>query len=125
MKRYLATLCLPLLLAAGHATAKGPPATTLPLPPATATPADQPLQRQTGMVVIEGEHGQRIIIRSVEPASLIGGDRLDFAALDADGDGLVDRREAAADASLRAEFDRVDANRDGKLDREELAGWIL
>ena len=66
-----------------------------------------------------------VIIRSVEPDSLVGGDRLDFTVLDADGDGAVDRREAASDASLRAEFDRVDANRDGRLDRDELAGWIL
>ncbi len=86
-----------LLLASLQAQAtRGTPATTLPLPPPAATPADAPLQRQTGMTV-----------------------------LDADGDGTVDRREAASDASLRAEFDRVDANRDGRLDRDELAGWIL
>ena len=105
--------------------AKGPPASTSPLPPPVATPVDQPLQHQTGMVVIEGTHGERTIIRSLEPRSLVGGDRLDFSVLDADGDGRVDRREAGIDRSLQAEFDTVDANRDGTLDRAELAGWIL
>jgi hypothetical protein len=119
----LATLFLP---AAGPAfAAKGPPADTLPLPPPVATPLDQPLQHQTGMVVIEGEHGERTIIRSLEPRSLVGGDRLDFSVLDADGDGRVSRREAAVDRGLQSEFGNVDANRDGYLDREELAGWIL
>jgi hypothetical protein len=105
---------------------RGTPASTLPLPPPPATPADQPLQHQTGMVVLEGPNGERTIIRSVEPRSLIGGDRFDFAVLDADGDGSVDRKEAGAvDRYLLREFDRVDANRDGRLDREELVGWIL
>ena len=120
----LLTAALLLASLQAHAT-RGTPATTLPLPPPAATPADSPLQRQTGMTVLEGSHGGPVIIRSVEPDSLVGGDRLDFTVLDADGDGAVDRREAASDASLRAEFDRVDANRDGRLDRDELAGWIL
>ncbi|UNK56569.1 hypothetical protein MNQ95_10390 [Pseudoxanthomonas daejeonensis] len=107
------------------AATKGPPASTSPLLPPVATPVDQPLQHQTGMVVIEGAHGERTIIRSLEPRSLVGGDRLDFGLLDADGDGRVDRREAGIDRSLRSEFDNVDVDRDGTLDREELAGWIL
>ncbi|MBP8740953.1 MAG: hypothetical protein KBH58_03600, partial [Pseudoxanthomonas sp.] len=52
------------------------PATTRPLPSPVATPSDQPLQRQTGMAVIEREGGQRIIVRSLAPDSLVGGDRL-------------------------------------------------
>lgn len=107
------------------AAARGPSADTVPLPPPVATPVDQPLQHQTGMVVIDGPNGERTIIRSLEPRSLVGGDRLDFAVLDADGDGRVDRREAAVDRSLHAEFGTVDANGDGYLDRVELAGWIL
>lgn len=126
MNRTAAAPVLLLLLASAPALAvRGTPATTVPLAPPAATPADTPLQRQTGMAVLEGTHGEPVIIRSVEPDSLVGGDRLDFTKLDADGDGWVDRHEAAADASLRAEFDRVDVNRDGRLDRDELAGWIL
>ena len=126
MNRSRCAIALLLLLATGEAlAAKGTPATTLPLAPPEATPADQPLQRQTGMVVIEGTHGERTIIRSVEPRSLVGGDRLDFGVLDANGDGFVDRTEAKVDAGLTAEFDNVDGNRDGQLDRIELTGWIL
>ena len=119
----LLTLLLP--LAVVGAPAQDPAAATLrPLPPPPASPSDQPLQRQTGMVVIEREGGQRIIVRSLEPDSLIGGDRLDFNVLDADGDGAVNRAEAGVDRELQRRFDSVDANRDGVLDREELVDWI-
>ena len=100
------------------------PATTRPLPSPVATPSDQPLQRQTGMAVIEREGGQRIIVRSLAPDSLVGGDRLDFAVLDANADGRVDRGEARADRHLWAEFGQLDGNGDGGLDRAELADWI-
>jgi len=126
MNRFAPASLILLALATGTAmAAKGPPATTLPLPPPAATPADQPLQRQTGMAVIEGAHGERTIIRSLEPHSLVGGDRLDFNLLDSSGDGVVDRAEAAADRDLKIRFDSVDGNRDGVLDRDELADWIL
>ncbi|WP_051414177.1 hypothetical protein [Pseudoxanthomonas suwonensis] len=114
------------LLAAACTAHSAVPATPLPLPPPPATPADQPLQRQTGMVVIEREHGQKIIVRSLEPDSLVGGDRYEFGQLDADGDGFVERGEAGAvDRYLLRAFDQLDANRDGRLDRDELTGWIL
>ena len=100
------------------------PATTQALPPPRATPSDQPLQRQTGMAVIEREGGQRIIVRSLAPDSLVGGDRLDFAVLDAIADGRVDRSEARADRHVWAEFGQLDGNGDGGLDRAELADWI-
>ena len=109
----------------GREAADAPPFELYLNTPMDAAPADQPLQRQTGMVVIEGAHGERTIIRSVEPRSLVGGDRLDFNVLDADGDGLVDRGEAGADAGLRREFDNTDRDGDGRLDRIELADWIL
>lgn len=100
------------------------PATTRPLPPPVATPSDQTLQRQTGMAVLEREGGQRIIVRSLAPDSLVGGDRLDFNRLDADGDGTVSRSEAAADRELGRHFDGLDLDRNGRLDREELVDWI-
>ncbi|WP_051412438.1 hypothetical protein [Pseudoxanthomonas sp. J35] len=122
---FRSALAAPLLAVACTAQAAAP-ATPLPMPPPPATPSDQPLQRQTGMVVLEREGGQKIIVRSLEPDSLVGGDRYEFGQLDADGDGFVERGEAGAvDRYLLRSFDQLDANRDGRLDRDELAGWIL
>lgn len=42
------------------------------------------------------------------------------AALDTNGDGFIDRGEAAADPRLAAKFDELDTNKDGKLSPEEL-----
>lgn len=41
------------------------------------------------------------------------------AALDTNGDGMIDRQEAAASPRLAARFDQLDANKDGRLSREE------
>lgn len=41
------------------------------------------------------------------------------AKLDANGDGAIDRAEAAAHPKLAANFDRLDANRDGRLSADE------
>ena len=130
MNRCAALVLAPLLAlviadasAQAHSQAHAP-ATTDPLAAPLATPSDQPLQRQTGMVVLEREGGQRIIVRSLAPDSLVGGDRLDFNRLDADGDGTVSRSEAAADRELGRHFDGLDLDRNGRLDREELVDWI-
>ena len=130
MNRCAALVLAPILaLAIADASAQAhsqahAPATTEPLAAPLATPSDQPLQRQTGMVVLEREGGQRIIVRSLAPDSLVGGDRLDFNRLDADGDGTVSRSEAAADRELGRHFDGLDLDRNGRLDREELVDWI-
>ncbi len=42
-----------------------------------------------------------------------------FSKLDKDGDGMVGRIEAAADADAKSRFERLDANQDGKLSRAE------
>ncbi|WP_225041304.1 EF-hand domain-containing protein [Xanthomonas campestris] len=39
--------------------------------------------------------------------------------LDTNGDGVIDRSEAAADPRLAAKFDSLDTNKDGKLSRDE------
>lgn len=42
-------------------------------------------------------------------------------SVDRDGNGVVDRREAAASKHLVKEFASMDKNRDGKLDKAEFA----
>lgn len=80
--------------------------------------------RQTGVATYEHD-GRQVIIRSYEPRTVSDGRyRVDFAALDADGDGYVSRAEARAHPALDAEFRAIDVNRDGRLSREELAGWL-
>lgn len=51
------------------------------------------------------------------PLAAVAGER--GAALDADGDGAVDRSEAAQAPRLAAQFDRLDADGDGRLSAEE------
>ena len=43
--------------------------------------------------------------------------------MDANGDGVIDRQEAAAHPRLAQRFDALDANKDGKLAGEELPRW--
>lgn len=45
------------------------------------------------------------------------------AKLDTNGDGLIDRAEAAKAPRLAAQFDTLDKNKDGKLSRDELPRW--
>lgn len=44
-------------------------------------------------------------------------------ALDANGDGVIDRAEAAKHPRLVAMFDRLDRNGDGRLDADERPQW--
>ena len=81
--------------------------------------------RQTGVVTLDREDGQQIIVQSYEPRQMASDQyRIDFAALDSDGDGHISRAEARAHPTLAAEFNAIDVNRDGRLSREELAGWL-
>lgn len=41
-------------------------------------------------------------------------------ALDVNGDGVIDRSEAAAHPRLAERFDALDANKDGRLERDEM-----
>ncbi|MET0328223.1 MAG: EF-hand domain-containing protein [Luteimonas sp.] len=100
--------------------------TTSPLQQNEAQPAlSSQSGRQTGVVTYDRDDGQQIIIRSYEPRSAQTDTyRVDFTALDLDGDGYISRSEAKAHAALDAEFNAIDSNRDGRLSREELAGWL-
>lgn len=89
------------------------------------SPVDQRTARQTGVVSLQLPHDERVVVRSFEPDTVLPNQyRISFEALDADGDGYLDRAEAAANPALAAEFRAVDADRDGRLGREELRGWL-
>ncbi len=46
--------------------------------------------------------------------------RTDGPRMDANGDGVIDRQEAAAHPHLAQRFDELDKNKDGKLSRDEM-----
>ena len=129
--------CLPpvVLLLAAIATAPAPAQTaprdgavTAPLPVAPAPVRAQPLASGavTHQVRLPGEPGQAtVIVRSIQPDSVAGNYRIDFQALDVDGDGFISREEAQANPALADEFNSLDRRHRGKLDRTDLAGWLV
>ena len=122
-RRLLAYAASAALLAPGLAFTQVQTA-PLPVPEEPATRPDRS-ERQTGMVSFDEAGGQQVIIRSFEPTTVLSSDyTVDFDALDADGDGFISRREAAAHDTLSQEFNGVDVDGDGQLSREELRGWI-
>ncbi|SBV36950.1 exported hypothetical protein [uncultured Stenotrophomonas sp.] len=79
----------------------------------------------THQVQLPAEPGQAaVVVRSIQPDNVAGNYRIDFDALDVDGDGFIGRDEAQANPALADEFDSLDTARRGKLAREQLAGWL-
>ncbi len=124
-------LILPIALMALPAAAQTrptpTPATSTPLQEAPIVIREQPLAtgqvtHQAQVRVAAGE--APVTVRSVQPDSVVGDYRIDFDALDSDGDGYISRAEAQANPSLAAEFDAIDIPRRGRLSREQLAGWL-
>lgn len=64
-----------------------------------------------------------VLAQTAAPADAGGKTPLpSWQALDKNGDGVIDRSEAAASPRLAARFDQLDANHDGKLEKDELPG---
>jgi len=63
-------------------------------------------------------------VTSLPPDSVVGEYKIDFTAMDANGDGSINRSEASSNKTLTDEFRAVDNNHDGRLSKEELAGWM-
>ncbi len=55
-------------------------------------------------------------------AAVAGG--LSFTELDANGDGVISKDEAAGSATLAPLFSDADRNADGKLDKDEFAALV-
>ena len=120
-RRSLTLIALALLPLAAAAQTRTEPLAQHDTRPTPATAQGS----QTGIVTFGQPDEQQVIVRSYEPDSVLRDQyRIDFNALDTDGDGQLSRREAAAHPTLAAEFAGVDTNADGRLSREELRGWI-
>ena len=103
-------------------------AVSSPLVQAPVAVREQPLASGavTHQVQLPAEPGQAtVVVRSIQPDNVTGNYRIDFNALDVDGDGFISRDEAQANPALADEFNSLDTARRGKLAREQLAGWLL
>ncbi|MGX9721048.1 EF-hand domain-containing protein [Stenotrophomonas acidaminiphila] len=103
-------------------------AVTAPLPAVPVNVRAQPLASGavTHQVQLPAEPGQAAVtVRSIQPDSVAGNYRIDFDALDVDGDGFISRDEAQANPALADEFNALDTARRGRLAREQLAGWLV
>ena len=109
--------------------APGNPAQTQAMPELPVGIRTQPLSTgaQTGRVDIPVAEGDTpVSIRSVQPDSVdASAYRIAFAVLDRNGDGFIDRDEAAAHPALNDEFKALDVQRRGRLDRSDLTGWLI
>jgi Ca2+-binding EF-hand superfamily protein len=57
------------------------------------------------------------------PAKQTDDDAAEFARLDKNKDGVIDKTEAASEPRLSANFDAADTNKDGKIDKNEWAAF--
>jgi len=117
-----------LSFAASAQTVQRPaPAVCVPLTDVPVHVREQSLStgKVTHATQVQTVPGQaEVTVRSIQPDSVIGNYRIDFAALDVDGDGFISREEAQANPALADEFNALDTARRGKLSREQLAGWL-
>lgn len=131
MIRRCFPVIVPLLSMAMAVSAQNAPrdtAVTAPLPAAPVNVRAQPLASGavTHQVQLPAEPGQAAVtVRSIQPDSVAGNYRIDFDALDVDGDGFISRDEAQANPALADEFNALDTARRGRLAREQLAGWLV
>lgn len=120
------TAMLPLSIAAQNVQPPTP-AVSSPLLDTPVSVREQPLAtgKVTHSVQIQTPPGQaQVTVRSVQADNVVGNYRIDFAAMDVNGDGFISREEAQANPALADEFNALDSTRRGKLSREQLAGWL-
>jgi len=61
---------------------------------------------------------------TMAPAKKAGDDTLaEFAKLDKNGDGFIDKKEAIMEPRLLTKFGDADTNKDGKIDKAEFASF--
>lgn len=112
--------------AAVNATADAHAATS---PPASEVGVEHRSQVSTQLhtptsVATTTDAGSQVTVQSGPSNSVVGEYKIDFASLDRNGDGSLNRNEASANATLMGEFRAVDSNRNGRLSKDELKGWM-
>ena len=81
------------------------------------------IQAATGEAQIEATTGP-VTVKSVQPPIGNASDyQVKVADIDANGDGVVTKKEVPADHALFFEFKLVDTDRNGRITDEELANW--
>lgn len=131
LRFHSVALSVVLVVSTNTVAAQSAPATPAVSSPLIATPVHvrtQPLAtgavtHQVTLPVAEGD--APVTVRSIQPDSVTGNYRINFDALDVDGDGFISRDEAQANPALADEFTALDTQRRGRLDRSQLAGWLL
>lgn len=123
----LAFFCLLPVVAIAQTVQRPAPAVSIPLNETPVHVREQSLS--TGKVthstqILMPTDQAQVTVRSIQPDSVIGNYRIDFAAMDVNGDGFISREEAQANPALADEFNALDTARRGKLSREQLAGWL-
>ena len=53
----------------------------------------------------------------------VAGEKMDYSALDADGDGAITAEEAKGSAELTESWEKVDVNADGVVDESEFSAF--
>ncbi|KQQ83055.1 hypothetical protein ASF73_19195 [Xanthomonas sp. Leaf131] len=126
--RITATTILLLLCSSAFAQQAPTPASSMPLIDVPNVIRTQPLSsgEVTHQAQLERPRGEsNVIVRSIQPNSVVGSYRIDFQEMDTDGDGRISRAEAQANPALADEFDALDTRHSGHLTREQLAGWLI
>ena len=83
-------------------------------------PAAAPMPASAPMANTSAE----VQVTSSPADSVVGEYKIDFAALDKNGDGNLSRAEVKSNATLTMEFRAVDHDRNGRLSKDELKGWM-
>ena len=112
--------------AAVNATAAAHAATS---PPASDVAVEQRSDVSTELhtatsVATTTQAGSQVTVNSGPSNSVVGEYKIDFATLDRNRDGSLNRNEASANATLMGEFRAVDSNHNGRLSKDELKGWM-
>lgn len=98
-------------------------------PPAANVAVEHRSEVSTGLhtpsaVATTTQAGSQVTVKSAPSNSVVGEYKIDFASLDRNGDGSLNRSEASANATLTGEFRAVDSDRNGRLSKAELTGWM-